>query len=102
MVTKTMDQQKNCQGCDKERNCRQVYQKLANFRGPSIALKVIVAFLLPIMVFIASLAAFERILAEAINTKELRTALSFLLALLVTFGLISIIKLIDKLFSKNK
>jgi len=121
MVTKIMDQQKNCQGCSQRQDCQQAYQKLANFRGSSIVLKVIVAFLLPIMVFIASVAASERILAEAIphqfcsyfagqdsltenwcGTKELRTALSFLLALSVTFGLILIVKLIDKQFSKNK
>jgi len=84
-----------CQGCDKKHNCREIYQKLANFKGSSIVLKVIVAFLLPIMVFIASLAAFEQILAEAIDIKELRTALSFLLALSVTFVVMLIIKVIN-------
>jgi len=95
MVTKTMDQQKNCQGCSHRQDCQEAYQKLANFKGPSFILKVIVAFLLPILVFIASLAVSERILDEAIDTKELRTALSFLLALLVTFVVMLIVKVID-------
>jgi len=98
-----MDQQKICQCCSQQHHCREIYQKLANFKGSSIVLKVIVAFLLPIMVFIASLAAFEGILAKAIETKsawgcltaELRTALSFLLALSVTFAAMLIIKVIN-------
>jgi len=84
-----------CQGCSHRQDCQKIYQNLSNYKGSSIVLKVIVAFLLPIMVFIASLAAFERILAEAIDIKELRTALSFLLALLVTFAVMLIIKVIN-------
>jgi len=103
MVTKTMDQRKtcgepvetNCQGCSHKHNCQETYQKLANFKGFSVVLKVIVAFLLPIMVFIASLAAFERILAEAIYNRQLQTILSFLLALPVTFAVILFIKVIN-------
>ena len=64
--------------------------------GPSIALKVVVAFLLPMVVFIASLAVSEVILAKIIETKELRIALDFLLALSITFVCILIIRVINK------
>ncbi len=90
-----MVEQKFCQGCSQKHDCQDIYQKLANLKGPSVVLKVVVAFLLPILVFIASLAAFERMLAEAVNSEELLTALSFLLALSVTFGLMLIIKVIN-------
>ncbi len=72
-----MTQQKFCEDCNQKHDCREVYQKLGNTKGPSVVLKAVVAFLLPILVFIGCLAAFEAILA--------RTALSFLLAVLVTF-----------------
>jgi len=98
MVAKSMIPQKFCQGCNQEHDCQDIHQELANFKGRSVVFKVCLAFLLPILVFIASLAVSERILAEAIDTEELRTALSFLLALSVTFGLILIIKLINKQF----
>ncbi len=62
-------------------------------------MKVIAAFLLPMVVFIAALVAFEEILAGA---KELQTTLSFLLALLVTFISILIIKAVNRQLSKNK
>jgi len=54
-------------------------------QGPSVVFKVIVAFLLPLIVFIASLAAFEKILSKTVDTKELQTVFSLLVAVAVTF-----------------
>jgi len=88
-----MNQQEFCQGCDQKHNCREVYEKLGNAGGPSIALKAIVAFLLPMVVFIAALAAFDKTLAEAISKTELRTVVSLLFALSVTFLTVLAIKL---------
>ena len=102
MVAKTMVEQKTCgepveticQGCSQQHECQEAYKKLANIKGTSVVFKVCIAFLLPLLVFIASLAAFERILAEAIDAKELRTAISFPLALSVTFVCVLIIRTI--------
>ncbi len=83
-----MAQQRFCQDCNQKHDCREVYHQLSDSKGPPVVLKAVVAFLLPILVFIVSLAAFEAILARVkspISTKELRTVLSFLLALSVTF-----------------
>lgn len=97
-----MVEHKFCQGCNQRRDCQEIYRKLANFKGLSVAFKAGVAFLLPILIFIITLAASERILDEMISAGQLQTALSFVLALSVTFGLILIIKLINKQFSKNR
>jgi len=70
--------------------------------SPSVVFKVVVAFLLPMVVFIAVLAAFEAILANTIDSKEVQTALSFLLALSMTFAVVLVIKAINKKLSKNK
>lgn len=80
-----MAQQKFCQECSQKHDCQKIYQQLGNIEGPSIVVKVIFAFLLPLVVFIASLAVFESILAGAISTERAQTAISFLLAILVTF-----------------
>jgi hypothetical protein len=96
MVAKTMTQQKFCQDCDQKHDCRKVYQQLGNVKGPSVISKVIVAFLLPLVVFIVSLAVFQEIFAEAINTEELRTVLSFLIAMLITFVCILIVQAINR------
>ena len=102
MVMKTMFQQKFCQECNQNRNCKEIYQQLGKAGSPSVVFKVVVAFLLPMVVFIAVLAAFEAILANTIDSKEVQTALSFLLALSMTFAVVLVIKAINKKLSKNK
>ncbi len=97
-----MAQEKFCQECNQRHGCRDVYQQLGKAEGPSVVFKVVVAFLLPLMVFIAVLAASEKILAKTINSKESQTALSFLLALFVTSVCILIIKVIYRQLSKDK
>ena len=91
-----MAEQKFCQDCNQKHDCQEIYQQLGDIKGPSVVVKVIVAFLLPLVVFIVSLAAFERILAGAISTEQVQTALSFLMALLVTFVCILIIRVINR------
>ncbi len=97
-----MAELKPCQECDQKHKCRDVYQQLGKAQGPSVAFKAVVAFLLPILIFIASLAAFEGILARVTDIKGLRIALDFLLALSVTLATMLIIKAINKRLNKNK
>ncbi|MGB2862206.1 MAG: hypothetical protein WBC05_02680 [Sedimentisphaerales bacterium] len=68
---------------------------MGNDSGESVTLKVILAFLLPLIVFIVSLAVSERVLAGAINIEEVQIALSFLLALLTTFVCVLITSVIS-------
>lgn len=102
MVVETMAQLKSCQECDQRRKCQEIYQRLGKAQGPSVVFKAVVAFLLPILIFIASLAIFEGILARTIDIKELRIALDFLLALSVTLATILITKVINRQLNKNK
>jgi len=91
-----MAPQRICQDCSQKHDCRRIYEQLGDSPGPSVALKAILAFLLPLMVFIVSLAVFERVLAGAITTEQMQTALSFVLALLVTFVCVLITRVINK------
>ncbi|MHC4632905.1 MAG: hypothetical protein ACYS9C_16790, partial [Planctomycetota bacterium] len=93
---KTMAQEKFCQDCDQKHDCQKVYEQLGNVKGPSVVFKVIVAFLLPIVVFIVSLAVFEKVLVKAVNTEELQTLLSFLISLLITFVCILVVQVINR------
>jgi hypothetical protein len=97
-----MVQEKSCEGCEQSNKCQEIYRKLGNVKGPSVALKVIVAFLLPLVVFIVSLAVFERVFARRIDTEGLRTAVSLLAAFAVTFIFILVIKLISRRIGKSK
>jgi len=97
-----MAQQRFCQECNQRHNCQEIYEQLGNTKSPSVVLKVVAAFLLPVMVFIAALATFEKILAGVIDTKGLQTALSFLLALSAALVCVLIIKAINKRPDKNR
>ena len=97
-----MFQQKFCQECNQNRNCKEIYQQLGNTKNPSVVFKVVIAFLVPLVVFIAALAIFKAILAGIINSKEAQTVLSFLLALVVTSVSILVIKMIGRQLRKDK
>lgn len=83
-MAKRMAEQDFCHTCDQRHDCQKVYQRLGHADGPSVVVSVFLAFLLPLVVFIASLAISERILAGAVISGAARTAVSLLLALLAT------------------
>jgi len=85
-----------CQDCIQTHDCKRIHEQLGDSPGPSVALKAILAFLLPLMVFIVSLAVFERVLDGAITTEQVQTVLSFVLALLATFICVLITRVINK------
>lgn len=101
MVAKTMVE-RLCEHCSQRQSCPAIYEKLGNRTGPSVGSKVIVAFLLPIIIFIASVVASEHILAPAIEAKRLRTAICFLLALSVTVGLIVLAQAVSRQSEKTE
>ena len=97
-----MAEEKFCQGCHQKHRCQEVYEHLSKIEGTPVVFKAVVAFLLPILVFIGCLAAFEGILAEVTNSKGVQTVVGFLLALTVSGICILIIKVINKGLIKNK
>lgn len=97
-----MTEQQNCQGCNQKQTCQDIYKKLANLQSWPMLVRVIVAFLLPIAVFVASLAIFERVFAKIINSKQSRTVIGFLVALSISFCVMLIAKVINRQFDKNK
>jgi hypothetical protein len=70
--------------------------------GPSIVKIVIVAFLLPLVVFVGSLAVFERMFSEVITGGQSQSALSFASALLLTFGCILLTRAVCRKLSRAR
>jgi hypothetical protein len=97
-----MVEQEHCRDCNERHACRDVFEKLGRAAGPSVVLKVVLAFLLPLVIFIVSLAVFEWVLAGMIEAEAVQTGVSVLLALAVTFLAILIIKVINRRLSKNR
>jgi len=94
-----MASQRFCQDCIQKHDCKRIYEQLGDSPGPSVAIKAILAFLLPLIVFIVSLAVFERVLAGTINNGRLQIILSLLLALPATFICILITRVINRKLS---
>lgn len=101
MVAKTMGQQELCGKCSQKHDCARVYEQLGNTEGPSIVTKVVLAFLLPLVVFIVSLAVFERVFSGVISAGQIESALSFILALLLTFISILLTKVINRRLNQD-
>ena len=97
-----MESQRFCQDCIQKHDCKRIYEQLGGSSCESVTLKVILAFLLPLIVFIVSLAVFERVLAGAVNIKGLHIALSFVLALIVTFIDVYITRVFNKQLGLGK
>jgi hypothetical protein len=79
-----------CRNCYQKHDCQEKYRQLGEIKSPPITFKIIVAFLLPLLVFIVSLAVFETFFSKSVYTE----ALSLLSASLMTAVCISITKAI--------
>ena len=97
-----MAEEKFCRGCHQKHRCQEVYEHLSHIQGAGVVLKVILAFLLPIVVFIVSLAAFEGFLSKVVRSKELQTIAGLLLSLVVSSAFVFITRVINREFVKNK
>lgn len=91
-----------CRGCKQRNDCQQIYEKLARSSAPSVTRKVVLAFLVPLVAFIACLAASQRILAGVVEAEGLQMLLGLLAALVVTFGLILLLRVIDRQLGKSR
>jgi hypothetical protein len=80
-----MYKQDFCHSCGHKDSCQEIYSKLGHEKGPSVLAEVLAAFLLPLLVFVGSLAAVKYALAKLVSSEELQTALSVGAALLAAF-----------------
>jgi hypothetical protein len=95
-----MAQSKSCEGCSHAHDCTKVYEQLGCAEGPSIAGAVMVAFLVPILVFIGALAGFGRLLEGAADTRY-QMPLAAALALAATTGVMLAIRVATRRYRKK-
>jgi len=102
MVVRKMAQPDLCQQCNQRQDCGKAYEQLGKIEGPSIVKRVVLAFVLPLAVFIGSLAVLDRIFSGVVSGGQLRSVLSFASALLLTFGCILLTKVISGKLGRDK
>jgi len=90
-----------CQKCTQNKDCKTIYDQLGKQNTPPVAIKVVFAFLIPILIFILSLALFQKLMENTLKTEKMQTAISFLLALMVTFVYLFAAKIVNRKL-KNK
>lgn len=76
--------------------CIDVYQRLGQKKGPSVAGKVLLAFALPVLVFIGTLIVAEYLLSVLMNEGGLKTFIAFLAALSATLVCVRLIRIITR------
>ena len=96
-----MTQARQCDACSQAHNCKQVYGQLGNQNGPSVVMRVLVAFALPIGVFAAGLGLFDRLLDQVV-AHQYRTVCAFALAFGVTAILMLGVSVMTKRFDKKR
>ena len=90
-----------CAGCSERDHCTEVYKKLGQSKSESVLLKVIIAFLLPMIVFILSLVIFDKIFDAFLSGDGLKSWVTFLSSLVVTGIYVMVVKLAGgKLFGE--
>ena len=97
-----MVRKESCQTCKQKSDCTNVYRELGNAEGPPVTTKIVLAFLLPLVVFIVSLGVCERMFAAALSGGSVLTLVSFLMALLVTLTCIVMIKIIRRKLAQGE
>ena len=78
-----------------------MYEKLGQSKGPSVVWKVVLAFLTPIFVFIASLVIAEKLLSGRLSERMLTLA-AFFIALVITLIVVFIIRAIRRPHCERK
>ena len=81
-----MAEHEECQGCKQLHNCRDIYAQLGASRGTSVSLGVVVVFLLPLVVFVASLSAGRWAAGLLTERAGLRTGIALVVAVAATLG----------------
>ena len=91
-----------CQSCSQKNDCISVYLKVGDAQGPSVVLRVVAAFLLPLLTFIISLAVFEQILVRILDLKLLGTVLGFAASIATSLLVILVIKWLNIKLCRHK
>ena len=87
-------EQKQCDGCSYKNDCQKVYQQLGSTKEPSVLAETVLAFLLPLVIFIVTAAICEKLLTDLIQNRSIVVVLlSFLSGIIVTSVYIMIIKI---------
>jgi hypothetical protein len=93
-ISGSIMEQQQCQSCGMKDSCKEAYKQLGESNTPNVLTKVVLAFLLPLILFIFSIVAGEKLLAEKLKSKIAVDAIAFASAIAIVFLYIGTLKLL--------
>jgi hypothetical protein len=91
---------KPCENCGyrhgRGRCCIDIYKQLGRTKGPSIVGKVFLAFVLPLLVFIAGLVLAGYVLSIFLDESSINALLAFLIAIALTVFFVQLIRVFTR------
>jgi len=91
-----------CGKCSQRNSCNEVYQQIADNKGPSLLGKVVIAFAVPLVSFVLAVAVFSELTAKIMPSRWGATTLSFFLAIGTTVLVVAVIQVVNRRFGKNR
>lgn len=76
--------------------CIDIYQQLGQTKGPSVVGKVLLAFGVPLLLFIGSLILAEYLLSAFMTEGAMKTFIAFLAALVVSIVFVQLIRILTR------
>lgn len=91
---------KQCEKCGfrhgNGRCCMDIYQQLSHQKGPPVMFLILLAFVLPVLVFIGGLVLADYILSTFMSHGGLRTFFDFVAAVLITLVFVQLIRIFTR------
>jgi len=91
-----MKQNEFCEKCGDKSRCQDAFRQMDKTQGKHVVRNIILAFLLPLVIFIVVLAISQQLLINHIESDGLRTTVSLSLSLVVTFVYVLIARVISR------
>lgn len=76
---------KRCEKCANSHDCKAVYENMTKSKGNSVTARVTIAFLLPLSIFVASMAFFDGVLKQNFNLGALKDVINLLISAVIAF-----------------
>jgi len=91
---------KICDKCEyqhgRENCCTDIYQQIGQTKGPTVTGKIFLAFVLPLLAFIASLMTAEYLLSAIMSEGGIRTFIALSSAIAATAAFVQLVRIFNK------
>jgi predicted permease len=101
-VKRKMTDQGICGKCSQRDSCKEVYQQMADNKGPSVLGKVLIAFAVPLLSFVSAVAVFSGLTTKIIPSEWGATTLSFFLAVGTAILVVAVTQVVNRRFGKYR